>query len=299
MKIRTIKYIIKDSIVNTYKNKLMSLASISAVVASLIIFGVFYVISINMNFNTKLLTQQPEIRVFCKPEDDDIQIGYIEEKIAKDSRVMSYRKISKQEAFELVKEMLGDDNSVLEGMDSSFLPVKFAVKLKNPREYEAAANEYKTIPGVENVDYSQKTVEFFSRLQYWIRVISLFLVILLLLISVFIISNTIRLTVFARRREINIMKYVGATDWFIRWPFVIEGVIIGIAGALVTFILVSYGYTAVENWFKGDLSYMTVYMIKIVKLKDIGLQMFAIFSLIGTAVGALGSLVSIRKYLRV
>lgn len=299
MKIRTARHIIKESILNTYRNKLMSLASISIIVASLIIFGTFFILSVNLNHNMGILRDQTKIKVFCYPELNDEQLAGIENIIKKNGKISGYEKITKQQALDEYKESLGDDSSILEGMGNDFLPVAFSLRLKNSAESANIVKEFKKVPGVEKVRYSQKTIDFISKITYWVRLLSIFLTIILLLISIFIIANTIKLTVFARRKEINIMKYIGATDWFIRWPFLVEGVIIGFIGAVIAFILISYSYGTIEGKFNNDLFLLGVSFIKLIKLKDIGLQIFIIFSIIGMGVGTLGSLFSIRKYLHV
>jgi cell division transport system permease protein len=116
---------------------------------------------------------------------------------------------------------------------------------------------------------------------------------------VFIIANTIKLTVFARRKEINIMKYIGATDWFIRWPFVVEGVIIGIMGAVLAFIVSAYGYSAFEEKITQDLLTLDMDLLKLIKIKDVWFQLMVSFLSIGVVVGSLGSFLSIRKHLQV
>jgi len=299
MKIRTTKYIIKEGIINAYRNKLMSLASISIVTASLLIFGIFFLISVNLNYNTKILKSQPEMEVFCKPELDDAQVDTVENAIRNNGMIQSYTKVTKQEAYEKAKKILGEDDKILEGIDDSFLPVSFVIKLKDPGDSGEVVKRFKSMNGVDDVKYSQKAIDFISRFTYWIKVISGLLLTVLLVVSMFIIANTIKLTVFARRKEINIMKYVGATDWFIRWPFVIEGVIIGFIGALVAFALTGYGYNALEARISGDILSVSSDLLKFVKINEIWMKIIAIYSALGVFIGALGSVVSIRKYLRV
>lgn len=299
MKIRTTRYIAKEGILNVYRNKLMSLASISIVTASLVIFGILFIITVNLNSSTQILKSQLEIEVFCKPDLDDIQVAQVEDSIKNNDKILEYTKVTKQDAYEKAKKLLGKDENVLEGIDESFLPVSFKIKLKDPQENMDVVQQYKSTFGVEDVKFSQKTIDFISRISYWVRLISGLLIVVFLVISMFIISNTIKLTVFARRREINIMKYIGATDWFIRWPFVIEGVIIGFIGAIVAFILTSYGYNAFERRINTDLLSIGQELIKFVKINDIGLLIIGIYSLLGAVIGAMGSLISIRKYLRV
>ena len=139
---------------------------------------------------------------------------------------------TKKQALEEMKIRLAEDSSILNGISEDILPVSFSIKLKNPADSTSVVNYLKKINGIQKVSYSQKVIDVISKVTYWIKFISGGMIIVLLVVSVFIISNTIKLTVFARRKEINIMKYIGATDWFIRWPFIVEGVIIGITGAL-------------------------------------------------------------------
>ncbi|RCX18328.1 cell division protein FtsX [Anaerobacterium chartisolvens] len=300
MKIRTTKYIIKEGFINAYKNKLMSLASLSIITASLIIFGVFFLAAVNLRHNIRTLEEQPEIQVFCYLELDETQINIIEEDIKGNPYVREYKAVSKREAFEKVKtEMFDGKESVLEGLDESIMPVSYIIKLEDSSKSREVVEHYRGLSGVEKVSYPQQAIDFISRITYWIPLISSLLLGILLLVSMLIISNTIKLTVFARRREINIMKYIGATDWFIRWPFIVEGVIIGIVGAVFAFAVVGYGYNALEGRITEDMAKIGVDIIKIVGIKDIAIQIVGIYCLIGVAVGAVGSFISIRKYLQV
>lgn len=299
MKIRTIKYIISDGIANVSKNKLMSLAAISIVVASLTVFGIFYIMILNFKHNVMILKEQPEMQVFCQVDLDDIGIKIVENALTKNDKIKQVTIITREQAFEKVKSLLGDDSYVLEGMDNSFLPVSFIIKLHNPEDSEELVQELKQINGVDKVSYPQKTVEFISKFTGWIQLVSSFLIAVLLVVSVFIISNTIRLTVFARRREISIMKYIGATDWFIRWPFIVEGVIIGIIGAIIAFLISGYGYSALESRFTSELTRTGTNIISLVELKDISTRVILFYLALGCVVGAVGSAASIRKYLKV
>ncbi len=299
MKIRTLRYIVKEGIVNTYKNKLMSLASVIIVVATLIIFGFVLLIALNLETNLETLKDQPQLEVFCYTILDDTQIKQVEEIIKNNEMIETYQTVSREEALEKMKERLGEDSSTLEGYDETIFPVSFIIKMKDYTQSSVAVEELKSISGVEKVSYSQDTIDLISKVTYWIKFISGFLIIILLIVSVFIIANTIKLTVFARRREINIMKYIGATDWFIRWPFVVEGVIIGIVGATLAFILTSYGYNAIESKFNEDLISISSNFFTMISMKTVWLEVMTFFLLIGTVVGAAGSFMSLRKHLRV
>lgn len=272
----------------------MSLASVGVVTASMIILGIFLAITINLTYNTEIFKQQPQMQVFCDPELDDRQIMVIEQTIRTDSRVKTHTYVSKKEAFEKTKEMLGNDKDIIEGLDESFMSVSFVIELYNLADAQDVVETFEQIPGVGKVKYSQKTIDVILKVATWVQVGNISLIIILLAISIFIISNTIKLTVFARRKEINIMKYIGATDWFIRWPFVVEGVIIGLVGAAIGFIAISIGY----GLFSGKYT-QGINIIKFVDLRELQFEVIYTFSLVGIIVGALGSTISIRKYLRV
>lgn len=294
MKLRTTKYIVKEGLINTYRNKLMSLASIGVVTASMIVLGLFLVITINLSHNTQILKEQPQMQVFCDPELDDEQIKEVEKVIKNDSRVKNYTFVSKQEALEKTKEMLGDDQEVIEGLGDDFLPVSFIIELNNLKEAPDVVSSFKSIQGVGNVRYSQERVDIVLKIATWVQIGNMVLIIILLAVAMFIIANTIKLTVFARRKEISIMKYIGATDWFIRWPFIVEGVIIGLFGAAIGFVVISLLY--------GLLSNKIIEGVNIISLVSLGELQFVVtytFALVGVVIGALGSTISIRKYLHV
>jgi len=299
MKIRTAKYIVKEGILNVYKNKLMSLASIGIIIASLLLFGIFLLIELNLDHNTRALESIPQLEVFCDYKLDETLVGDIENAIREDDRISEYRMVTKKEAFNKLKEKLEGNEDILEGYDESFLPVSFIIKLKDPRDSDEIKEKFENMSKVDSVECPQRSIELISKASSWIKVISGVLIAILLIISTFIISNTIKLTVFARRKEISIMKYIGATDWFIRWPFIVEGVIIGIIGAAVALALSSYGYRAVELRLGNDIVSVSMGFFEMLKFKDVVLVLVLFYSFLGAVVGAIGSVMSLRKHLRV
>jgi Cell division protein len=299
MRIGTVRYIVKEGVVNTYRNILMSLASIMIVTATLIVFGFFMLIALNLDLNITALRDQPQLEVFCYTVLDDNQVKQVEDAIKNNNKVDKYEIVTKQQALEKMKSRLGEDSVILDGYDASIFPVSFIVKLKDPTQSSQAVEELSNVTGVENVTYSQDTINLISKITYWVRFISAFMIIVLLVISVFIIANTIKITVFARRREINIMKFIGGTDWFIRWPFVVEGVIIGMLGAVLAFLVSGFGYNALEGRLVNDLTSLSTNFFKLIKMKEVWLQLLVYYAAIGMIVGSIGSFLSIRKYLRV
>lgn len=304
MKIRSLKYILKQSFVNVYRNKLMSLASISIISAALILFGIFYLILVNLNYNLQVLSEQPQMQVFCLPELTDEQVEAVKTAIGSNQYIESYKEVTKKEAFQQLKKYLEDEKSdeggadILAGYDESFMNVAFIIKVKDTNNSKIVADELKSLAGVENVMYSQTTIDLINKTGSWVKLISTVLIGILLIISLFIIANTIKLTVFARRKEINIMKYIGATDWFIRWPFLFEGVLIGILGAIVAFVLVAYVYSLVEPKFtKSLLEFGNGFAI--LSFKSVWGTLVLFYTGVSAVIGATGSIISIRKHLHV
>ncbi len=301
MKIRSIRYILKESFLNAYRNRLMSLASISIITAALILFGVFYLILINLNHNLDLLYQKPQMQVYCLPELTDEQVAAVKTEIANNKYIENFKEVTKKEAFDQLKKYLENDKKdlggaeILEGYDESMMFVSFTVKVKNPQDSNKVAKELEALAGVDNVKYSQQTIDMILKVSNWVKVVSFVLIGLLLVISLFIISNTIKLTVFARRKEINIMKYIGATDWFIRWPFVFEGILIGLLGALIAFILVAYLYGFAQPKLASEFAGG----FEMVQFSGAWGMLVLIYAGISTIIGASGSVMSIRKHLHV
>jgi len=300
MKIRTMKYMVKEGFVNTYRNLLMSLASVSMVVASLLIFGIFLMLIINFSYNLNRLKAQVEIAVFLKNNATSLESADVELKIKNDERVLTYRKVTKEEAFAELATVYLEDSELIEGLTPDFLSESFRVHLKNVEDSAAFADEISRMEGVEDVTYPYDSLKKLGTVLNWINVGSMAVLALLLIISVSIIANTIKLTVYARRKEIEIMKYIGASDWFIRWPFIIEGVIIGFAGALIAFILTSYFYNSVESFVNAHtLDYGLSDLIKMVSIGNVAGQIFVIYAIIGMVMGGTGSIISVRKHLNV
>jgi len=304
MKIRSIKYILKESLLNAYRNRLMSLASITIISAALILFGVFYLILVNLTFNLEVLSQQPKMQVYCLPELTNEQVNAVQTEISSNKYIEGFTVVSKKEAFEELKKYLENDKvaqggaNILQGYDESFLNVSFIIKVKDPQNSELVATEFRSLAGVENVRYSQQTIDMITNAANWVRITSLVLIGMLLIVSLFIISNTIKLTVFARRKEINIMKYIGATDWFIRWPFIFEGILIGIAGAVIAFLLVAYIYSLVEPTLSSDLGEFGI-GFAIVKFQSVWGTLALIYIGVSAVIGSSGSVMSVRKHLHV
>ena len=185
-------------------------------------------VTLNMQHNISIWKEQPQLQAFCYEELDETQIRRVEDVIKTDNRILAYEKVDKEQALQKMRQKLDKDAAILDGYGADIFPVSFIIRLKDVSYSDEVVKDLEKITGIEKVSYSQDTVEMITRISHWFSLGSSLMIIIFLVVAVFIIANTIKLTVFARRREINIMKYIGATDWFIRWPFVVEGVIISI-----------------------------------------------------------------------
>ncbi|HHW03342.1 MAG TPA: ABC transporter permease [Thermoanaerobacterales bacterium] len=290
MRLRTFNYFFKEAFISLIRNRWMSLASIGAVASALIILGSFLLISVNFDHILKDVESQVEITAYLEDTVDSIGITRLNSQISSISGVKEVKFISKEAALEEFKQQVGKD--LLEGIDNP-LPNSFRIKVDNPQNVASVAGEIQNLKGVEEVKYGKGVVEKLFNIIYWIRLLGLVIMVVFAAVSIFIISNTIRLTVFARRREINIMKYIGATDWFVRWPFLIEGMVLGFIGSAIAIGILAGGYVYLYNIVK-----LNIPMISLIPMEEF--YNYALgFLAIGMFIGAFGSSFSIRRFLHV
>jgi cell division transport system permease protein len=272
----------------------MSIASMTVITASLVLFGVFIIVTTNLEYNSLELSKQPQMQVFADFALDERDIEGLYRTIENHQDVEMFEFIDKQGALAKAKSMLGDEGDLLEGLGDGFLPISFIVTLRDPSKSSLVAQEFRKLQGVASVSYSQETINFITTVVTWVRYFSGFLMILLSLVSVLVISNTIRIAMSARKVEINIMKYIGATDWFVRWPYIVEGLVIGLIGSAIGYFLVVFLYDYLLNNYAYRLE-----ILKFVDVQHIAREIIPVYLVIGVFVGIIGSLVSIRKYLKV
>lgn len=296
MKINTIKQFIIDAFKSLRRNKTISLASVITVAATLFIFGVFMLLALTINMGVKSIEDTVEVKIFLKDNIDLVQKRDLELELKNADGVKSYKYESKFEALQSFKEQLKDKKSLLDSFDSSNnpMPAAFIVKLDKVEDAENVQNQFKSKLGVEDIGNQKEVIDKIIQISNTVKWIGVVVFLILAGVSLFLIANTIKLTVFSRRREIGIMKFVGATDWFIRWPFIIEGIVIGILGAVVSNISLYFLY---------DMAYTKVVMqlmtISLVSPSYVFSVMLGEFILAGILVGALGSFLSLRKFLDV
>lgn len=294
MKIRTTEYFIREVFVSLRRNNWMSLASVGTVTVSLFILGMFLIVVMNLNKMAASLESQVQINVYLEDGLEKGEIQAVEKKIKGMQGIDSVVYVNKEKALERFKERLGDQKFLLTALgDANPLPDSFEVTVTQPEMVKTAAKAINDFDGVESAKFGQDVVEHLFDLTRLIRVFGLALIILLAAATIFIISNTIRLTVFARRKEIAIMKYVGATDWFIRWPFLLEGVLLGFIGSVIAALLLRSTYLLVTKKI-----YDTLAFFPLIPEYPFLNYISAVIIVSGMFIGALGSTISLKRFLK-
>lgn len=295
MKLSTSEYFIKEVYTSFKRNIWMTLASIFTVVLSLFILGFFSIVILNLNKMANTLESQVQISVYLKDDLSQEEIDETKETLSKIEGLQDIKFTTREEAMKNFKERLGDQQFLLDALDDTNpLPDSFSLTVTSPQQVKTIADIAAALDSVESASYSQDIINHLFNLTHLIRLIGIALIILLTGAAIFIISNTIRLTVFARRKEIAIMKYVGATDWFIRWPFLLEGICLGFIGGGLATIFLYIVYNQVTQEIYEAMAFFPL----IPQHPFIDYISLAIL-VAGIIIGALGSTISLKRFLKV
>ena len=297
-------YLLGEGFRNVFHNKKSSGASLAIMCATMLIFGLFFMIIENLNNAVETLETQQGIQVFIQKTATDAQMEQIGEQIQAIDGVNKVTFVSKEDALNQTKEKLKDKQALIAGWDesnpfkASYLVTLTDLKLSSQEKQLAYYDALiKKIDNIDSIQSRDETINGLVAIANGVRIVSAVILTLLVLISIFIIGNTIKLTVHARRKEISIMKYVGATDSFIRWPFVIEGIIIGIVAALLSILVLGIAYSLITN--AAANSIISTMGIKLLSFTDMTTLLVIVYMVLGIGIGALGSSISMRKYLQV
>lgn len=294
MRFRNFSYYMKEAGLGVWRNGWMTLASVTVVVLTLFILGSFIAVNLNIVEITNSIKDQVELIVYLE---DEVDADELREQIMQFPRIQQLIYVSKEDALDRMREQLGD--GITEALDGrNPLPASFEIQAIDPEDIPALALSIGVLPGVEGVDYGQQVVEKLFQFTRVLQVFGLIVIVSLAVMALFLIANTIKLTVFARRKQIGIMKFVGATDWFIRWPFILEGVFLGLMGALISYLVVFYGYGFL--YFRASAwLYENFLSVSMASPEQVGMELLKILFALGAGIGALGSGISVRKFLKV
>ena len=297
MRYNVIGYLIGEGLRNVFKNKKSTIASLMIMCATMFVFGIFFLLGENVQAVVKQVEEQQAMQVFIEPEATEQEISELGNKIKSLQYVNTAEYVTKEDALNTVKSWFKDNQSMIEPLaKNNPFKASYVVTLTDLTKINNVEAEIKTFDNVKSITLRNDTINKLLNIAKGVRTASAVILVLLILISIFIISNTIKLTVHARRKEISIMKYVGATNGFIRWPFMVEGIIIGVVAALISVCLLGVAY----NYVAGQASGMVeTIQISLLQFSDLFNTLMITYLALGIGIGTIGSAISMRKYLEV
>lgn len=295
MKISSLSYSFRDAFLSMKRNKLMTLASLATVAITLIILGCAWLLVLNTNYLASTMESELEISVYVHTDLSREEALNMRTDIEALSGIASVTFVPKEEGLQSMEGKFGEDVDLLETLRGrNPLPDMYRIKATDADQVPALALAMQSIQGVEQVKYGQGMVEKLLSLTDWIRSVGLIVIIAVSIAAIFLIATSIRLTVFARRKEIGIMKMVGATNAYIRWPFFLEGMIIGLSGAVIAVGVIHFFYMQLSQNVSLTLSF-----ISIMNDKTVIMEIYRNLLFLGTFIGAMGSAISLRRFLKV
>lgn len=293
MKGASLRYLTKEGFRNVWVNRLMSLASVTVLMACLVMIGLGAMLFFNINSLLDTVERQNVVMVYVADGVSATDTARLGKNIEKMNNIESVTFVSKEDAFKAQLESMGDDAVLLDGLDENPLPDAYKVVVADLNNFKPTIDELKKLDFVDTVRENGDLADKLISVRHAVTAVSVGVVALLFFVSLFIISNTIRITMFSRKLEISIMKAVGATNWFIRYPFMIEGVALGTISGLVSFGVLAGLYQAMILVFNNLLKLFTP-----VSFWQYGGYLLLVFMAIGIFTGSFGSLISMRKYLK-
>ena len=300
MKYSIFGYLIGEGFRNFFKNKKSTAASLIIMCATMFIFGIFFLIGENVNHVIDQVQGSQAMQVFINPEATLEQEQELEKQIKALPYINTIEYKSQEEALNDVKQLLGDNADIVEAYSGEDNPFKasYVITLTDLTKTTEVHDKIINFDNVAKITLGSDTINKLVDIANGIRTATGVILVLLILISIFIIANTIKLTVHARRKEISIMKYVGATNGFIRWPFIVEGILIGIISALITVLILGFVYNFVADGISSS-DVMQTMGYDLLTYSDMLSLLFIVYIIMGIGIGAIGSVISMRKYLEV
>lgn len=290
------KYAFKQAFKQVFRNRAMSAASMFSITAMLLILGMFFILVVNVNMVSETAKKQFDtIQVFLLDETTYEEASVMLADLNRMDGVSEATYLSDGEAMNQWKIKWGDNAYLLDSLDENPLPNSLIIKVSRLEDADSVVTQVKTYKGIEDIKYYKDTVDQLMKITGFVQIGALVVILFLIIVSVVVVSNTVKLTVLAREREISIMKYVGATNWFIRGPFLIEGILIGILSALVSAGIISYIYYKISELIGPDVFVML--STTMVPGDFLVSHLIWIFLALGISIGACGSIISMRRFL--
>ncbi len=295
MKINRIGYLFKEGLRGVFSHGFRSFASVTVIAACLIIMGSFALVAVNVDNLIDEMEKESQILAFVDDSLSDDDALLLEGAIRSISNVREVRFIDREEAFENYKASY-DDSTIFEDLDASVLRNRYVVYLSDITLMKQTDQALRAVPGIADVNSQISIANGFITLRNVVSVVTAILIVILLVVSVFMMSNTIKLATFTRREEIAIMRMVGANNGFIRFPFVVEGLILGLLGAGIGFVLEWGVYNFITNRIMNSIA---ANLFHVMPFSSIMTPMLIVYLAVGVLVGAFGGAIAIRNYLKV
>lgn len=285
-------FYLREALLSFRRNTLMCIAAVISITTIFIIIGIFLLISLNFNLFLKNLESQLEIIVYLKDDISTAELDNLKNSLTSIEGVKEVKFVSKEEALQRLLKDLGDQKDIFSVLEENPLPASFEIKVSDPKMIEQIAGHVEKYKNIEEVEYGRGIVERLINFTNIFRVAGISILMMLIFASILIISNIIKITVYARRDEIEIMSLVGATRWFIKWPFILEGFLQGIISAILSILILYKFYFVVVDKIHRTTPFLPVVWDK-KELLFIGLVLIAL----GSSVGFLGSMFAVGKYI--
>lgn len=301
MRASSFRYLVKSGVKNLWNNRMMTIASVGTLIACLLIVGFAVLFSINVDSIVEYMGQQNEIVVFMELDTPEEYMSVMKDDLAEMDGLGTITYISRQQAFEDYKAKLGDKADILDGMeDNHYLPASFRAKILDPEKVDILMTSIRRMDYVNEVQAPTDLAKTLVSVRKMVNTLGGAVIAALVAVSLVIITNTIRASVFNRRKEINIMKYVGATNSFIRIPFLVEGVLLGVIAAVVAYLAIWGGYTVFLNAMSTESSsWLSSITQHVVPFRQVSGKLMLWFLVAGILTGGLGSTLSMRGHLKV
>ncbi len=296
MKKHDLRYFFHEGISNMFSHGFMSFAAVGITIACLLIMGTFSLVAVNANANLQSLQRQSVVLAFIDETYTEAQEQDLQKKIEGIDNVRDVTFVSRESALTTYVEQYGEDEELFRELEPEIFRDRFSIHLKDLEDMQETADAIRALPGIAKVRADEDLSQGFLTVSRIATIVCVALIAVLLAVSLFIMSNTIKLTTFDRKDEIAIMKMVGATDGFIRWPFVYEGLLLGLFSSLIAFFLQWVLYAAIAA---GINASDTLQLLDLLAFTELWPVVLAAFVVVGLLVGIAGSLMAIRKFLRV
>ncbi len=297
MKLRTLRRHVREGSRNLRRNGWMTFASISAVTVLLFVVGASLLLIMNLNHFVKSVEDDVEIWVYIDLTATQEQQDELRAKLEAIPNINSISFLSKEEGLDRFIESLDDQGKVFESMrEENPLNDVFIVRAETPQLTKQVADKIEHLPSIDRINYGKETVDSLFAFTKVFRIVGGVIVATMLFTAMFLIANTIKLTIVARRHEIQIMKLVGATNGFIRWPFFVEGILLGVIGAIIPIILIGFSYTYLISQYGERVKLMS---FSLLPASPFLWQMTALLLVVGAFIGIWGSMMSVRKFLKI